>query len=509
MDKTKKNSNISPISDLEDFAEDFNGKCKKMIVIDVLFGYRRTALIENNSLKEIIVEEKEAFNIGDIFVAKVKKILPKKFAFVDIGDDKQAFLGLNDKKQRNLYEYNENTKKYNLTIKEGQDILVQIDKAGTETKGISLTTNLTLTGKYSVLLLNDNSVSISKKIEDKEKRLHIKGVVNDFISDFNINNEYGKYGAILRTNSEFAKETEILQEISHLIEKANKIINTGKYIKPPYLLYFGKTELEKLVLDVANAEDTIITNCEKEHIDFKKLFNNDVQDILLYREKLPIFDYFDIENKIQKAMQKKVWLKNGGFLVIEQVEAMTVIDVNTGKNTSKNFEKMVFDTNKSAVKQIAYELRLRNISGIVLIDFVDMKNEVEIREIEKLMRVLCRNDRMPIKIYPINELGIMQLTRKKSSKSLHEIVTKKCSMCGGNGVVKSETYIIHNIKNEIISIFNNTIYKSITLSSNDNIISKFKKHIDISEIEKNFDKIINLEIIQTGRFDYYNIDYNK
>ena len=207
----------------------------KTLIIDSLFNYERAGLLENNELKEVIIEEKGSFQVGDIFIGRVKKILPNKFAFIDLGYDKNAFLGITDKKQKGLYTFNENTNKYVLNLKEGQDILVQIDKQGTDIKGASVTTNLTLTGKYIVLLLNEKSIAISKKIENREKREFLKKVANENLPQ--------GYGIIFRTNCVNVNDEHIKNEIINLIKKAKDLLEKANYIKPPTRVFFAKTEV--------------------------------------------------------------------------------------------------------------------------------------------------------------------------------------------------------------------------------------------------------------------------
>lgn len=466
----------------------------KTLVIDALFGYERAGLLEDNELKEIIIQETESFNVGDIFIAKVKKILPKKFAFLDLGYDRNAFLGITDKKQKNLYTYNEKNGKTTLNLKEGQDVLVQIDKQGTNIKGASVTTNISLTGKYVVLLLNEENIGISKKIEDEEKREELKQFAKQTLPE--------GYGVIFRTNCNEVELEKIKQEITELVEKGKNLIKTSSYVKAPSLVFSAHTEIEKLIIDILKQDDEIIINDVKRLEQLKNVFHN----IRLYEDTLPIFEAYGIESKIEKALANKIWLKSGGFLVIDCVEAMTIIDVNSGKNTSKKLEDMIFKTNKEALEKIAKEIRLRNISGMILIDLIDMKSQERKKELELYMKSLAKNDRMPIVVYPINELGILQITRKKTLKPLYDMVTKPCACCLGTGRVKNENYIIHTIKNQIISIFSNTIYTKVEVFAGENLINILKQNIDIESIEKNFEKKIELNIVKTHRFDYFRLE---
>ncbi len=466
----------------------------KTLVIDSSLEYDRAGLLEDGELKEIIIQENQNFKVGDIFVAKVKKIIPKKFAFLDLGYDKNAFLALTDKKQKSLYKYNENNGKYILNLKEGQDLLVQIDKEGTRIKGASVTTNVSLTGKYVVILLNEENIGISKKIEEAEKREELKEFAKETLPQ--------GYGIIFRTNCNIASLDEIKNEILELIEKGKKLLDSFEYIKAPSLVFSSNTEIEKLIIDILKDEDKIIINNKNKLEVLKGVFEN----IILYEDSLPIFEAYSIESKIEKAISNKIWLKSGGFLVIDCVEAFTIIDVNSGKNIAKNLEDMIFKTNKEALEKIAKEIRLRNISGMILIDLIDMKDIERRKELELYMKKLAKEDRMPIVIYPVNELGILQITRKKSSKSLLEMITMPCPTCLGSGVVKNEIYVANNIKNQIISIFNSTIYNKVYVYASEIIINYLENKLNIRNIEKELNKKIELNIIKTYRFDYFYIE---
>lgn len=467
---------------------------KRQLIIDSFFGYERTALLEDNELKEVIIEYKNNFNIGDIFVAKIKRILPNKFAFVDLGADRNAFLGIIDKKEKGLYIYDENKKKNVLNIKEGQDIVVQVNKEGTDLKGVTVTTNITITGKYVVLLLNEESIGISKKIETNEKRDFLKNIAKNVLPK--------GYGVIFRTNCNKVEKEIVENEILFLIEKGKKIYEKSKYTKSPAKIYYANTQAEKIVIDLLEESDEIIVNNTEAFQKFKSIFNN----TSLYEENIPIFEAYSIETKIEKALHNKIWLKNGGFLIIDYIEAMTVIDVNTGKNIQKRYNDMIFKTNMEAIYQIAKEVRLRNISGIIMIDLIDMKDNFQKEEIFNTMKNLCKKDRLPMNIYPINELGIMYITRKKELKSLYEMVTAICPMCLGLGRIKNENYISDIIKSKIISIFKNTIYNKVIISSNSKVINSLNKQMNFIEFEKKYNKIVETKIIQTCRFDYFEIE---
>lgn len=464
-----------------------------------MFGYKRTALLENNHLKEIVVEENNAFNIGDILVAKVKKILPSKFAFLDIGEEKNAFLALNDKKEKGLYSYDENKKKYVLQIKEGQDLIVQVEKEGTDLKGMTVTTNLKLTGKYLVLLLKEENIGISKKIDIDEQRETFNKIAKEILPK--------GYGIIFRTNCKNISKNIIENELIELIKNGEEILEKGKYLMPPNLLYKAKSETEKMIIDVLEEEDEVIVNNRDEYL--KLLDNMIFKNIRLYEDSLPIFEVFSVEQQLEKLMHNKIWLKSGAFLIIEKFEAMTVIDVNTGKNVQKKYDEMVLKTNLEALKEALNQIRLRNLSGIIILDLIDMKSQEDKIKIYETAKRFAKEDRNSIIMYPITELGLLQMTRKKRLKPIYEVIMKNCNACNGFGKVKNENYIANTIKNKLISICSNTIFNKIIISSNSKIIKALRDNFNIKEIEDKFSVEITTNVINTNKIDYFEIEKFK
>lgn len=470
---------------------------KKTVVIDSMFEYERTAFLEDGELKELIFQEKNTLNIGDIVVGKIKKILPGKFIFIDIGDEKSAFLCQTDKKEKNIFEFDINKNKEILKFKEGDDLIVQIEKEGTDLKGIAVTTKLSLTGKYAVILLNDSHIGISKKIEQNRDKL--KEIVGEILPE--------GYGIILRTNCQNIDYNILKNEILYLIEKSKRIINFGRYVKSPNILYREKKEADKLIIDLLEENDEIILNNEERFKEIKEenVFNN----IKLYKEPMPIFEAYSIENQIEKVFNNKIWLKSGGFIIIDEIEAMCIIDVNTGKNTQKNFDKMILNTNLEAIKECAKQIRLRNLSGIIIIDLIDMKSEEDKELVFQEMKKYAKKDRQPINIYPINELGVLQLTRKKGKKSINRVIMKTCSYCNGTGKIKNENYIANQIKNKIISIFSNTIYNKLIINCNSKVANCLLKNFNIEKLEENFNSKIIINTIPKSKLDYFEIEKIK
>ena len=260
---------------------------------------------------------------------------------------------------------------------------------------------------------------------------------------------------------------------------------------------------------INNDEDEVIVNDEME---YRRLLDFDGGNgkVSFYDGAVPIFDNFFVEKQIEKALHSKIWLKCGGFIIIDSTEACTVIDVNTGKYSGKNHRETVLKTNIEAASEIAKQLRLRNLSGMIIIDFIDMRLE-EDREMVREALVECsKRDRVGVVVVGMTELGLMQLTRKKVRRSLENILTSKCPFCGGSGMVLNEVYISDKIRNEICSIFSSTIYNEVVLSSNLGVINAFKgKNDDYKIIESKFGGKISFNVIETQKLDYYKLDKIK
>lgn len=475
----------------------------KRLVIDCMSSWLRTALLENGELKEIIIEEKnQKISIGNIYVGTVKKILPSQFAFIDLGDKKHTFLYLNDKKEESLYKEDSNTKEKKLSIKNGQEIVVQVVKEANGNKGAVVTAQLSFTGKYVVLLYGQDGIFISKKIDNEERKKEIIRIAEkNLLEDF---------GLIMRTNCKNADENEISKEIKKLIEISNEVVEKGKYIKAPSLLYEAENETLKMINDIMNSgSDEIIFNDEKEfeNIVNKKLWG---KNYIFYDKDIPVFDYYSIESQIDKALHNKIWLKSGGFIIIDETEACTIIDVNSGKFTGKSHNQTILKTNIEAAKEISKQIRLRNLSGMIIIDFIDMTYEEDKKNLLEYLNSETKKDRINTTVVGITQLGLVQLTRKKIRKPLSKVLNFDCPCCGGTGKTANYKYLANKIQNQIVSIFSQTIYNQVSVSAGNHIINELYNNIEeLNKIEIKYSKKIVLNSIQTQRFDYYNIEKHK
>ncbi len=463
------------------------------IYIDGLSGGIRTALKENGELTEIIYESDNSFNIGNIYVGRVTKILRGQFIFIDIGDEKNAFLQPDVNKEPYIYDSNGK-----IRLKEGDSIAVQLLKSAVDEKGAVVTTRLNITGKYCVVIANDRGIGISKKIVGQERREELKALAQELVPD--------NYAVIMRTDCEAVNTDTIRSELTELVSNAEDIMSKAAFIKPPCLIYEELSETARIVRDLAMGKEAeVITNCS----DIAEILKTEIghNNVVLYDEPVPLFCNFSIESGIEKALHKKIWLKSGGYLVIDHTEAMNVIDVNSGKHTGKNLKDFAFKVNLEAAEEAARQIRLRNLTGMIIIDFIDMHNAEDIKKVSDRLKACIDKDRIKTTLVGMTTLGLMQLTRKKTRLPLHKVLMRDCPVCAGTGMTENEFYIADKVINELIATFSQTIYKTVTVKGGKPLIAVLKKNTQLLKlIEERFNSKILLEEIITGKLYYYELE---
>jgi len=437
------------------------------LLINVTRQECRVALLEGGQVVEFYIERKgDASFVGNIYKGRVVKVLKGMQAcFVDIGLDKAAFLYVDDIKGgiKEVYPFLEGEEETDIIpkpdfkdvsiedlVQEGQEILVQVAKDPIGTKGARVTSRITLPGRYVVLMPVMEHIGISRKIEDEDKRKELKDLATRI--------KPAGFGLIMRTVSEDATEEEIQKDIDFLFLLWDNIQKKKDKVHAPSLIHSEFDLVLRSLRDfmTQNVDRMIIDN----HIEWQRLkefaqiyFPRIADKIEFYEGEEPIFDAFGIEVDLDRALERKVWLKSGGYIVIDQTEAMTVIDVNTGKFVGKeNLEDTILRTNLEAVKEIAYQIRLRNLGGIILIDFIDMEKEENKQKIINAMTEAMKKDRAKTTIYNITELGIVQMTRKRTRESLEQILCDNCPYCEGKGRVKSIRTVAYEILRKLKSI---------------------------------------------------------
>ena len=375
---------------------------------------KQIVLVENGKIIEYYEEGKEDNkNEGNIYIGVVKDIIKgMQAAFVDIGIGKNSLIHVKDilEKKDEKKEKTEGNQDISQLIKPNQKILVQIKKDSNEKKGARISTHMNLPGKYIVLMPNTDIITVSQKIENPEEQERLIQLVKENISEGN--------GAVIRTSAE-GKEKEIIEDIKHMETKWQKIVKDSQdeTQKAPRQLYKSEDIVTKMLMDLT--EKGLSTVFVNDSVDYNQINsikneNKEYKDLqILVKGEESIFNMYDLEQQIEKINNRKIWLKCGGFITIDKTEALTAIDVNTGKYTgNKTMEDTVFKVKKEATIEIAKQLRLRDIGGIIIIDYIDMQEEQDKKAIEELLKEELKKDRSKTQIEGFTKLDLMEMTRK-------------------------------------------------------------------------------------------------
>lgn len=425
------------------------------ILINVTPRETRVALIENGVVQELYMERTGSRGIvGNIYKGKVSRVLPgMQAAFIEIGLPRAAFLHISDIVKcpnEELEAVMNESQSITDLLHDGQEILVQVIKDPLGTKGARLTTCITIPSRYLVLLPNENTVGVSSKIEDEDERQRLKDLMQELSEQSN------GQGYIIRTVGEGANSSALRSDQQFLQKLWQSIFNRISAIKPGKLVY------EDLPLAVRTLRDLVTEEVEKIRIDsregFQKLcyfteqFMPDLKArVEYYPGARPIFDLYSVEDEIQKALERKVQLKSGGYLIFDQTEAMTTVDVNTGAYVGhRNLEETIFKTNLEAAQAIVRQLRLRNIGGIIIIDFIDMAEDEHKRLVLRALEKALEKDYAKSQITEVSTLGLVEMTRKRTRESLEHILCETCPTCTGRGSVKTAETVCYEIFREII-----------------------------------------------------------
>ncbi len=428
------------------------------LLINVTPSETRVAYIEGGILQEIHIDrESKRGIVGNIYKGRVSRVLPgMQAAFVDIGLDKAAFLHASDIVLHTECVADSEQKQFanrdiGQLVRQGQDIVVQVVKDPLGTKGARLTTDITLPSRYLVFMPGANHVGVSQRIEGEEERARLKTIVEEF------SDESG--GFIIRTAADGVSDDELTQDAAFLKKLWNKVMERKKRNITKCCLY-GELALAKRILrDFAgvNELDKIRIDSRLTYeslVEFTQEFTPEITDKLeLYSGKQPIFDLYDVENEIQRALDRKVELKSGGYLIIDQTEAMTTIDINTGAFVGhRNLEETIFNTNIEATQAIARQLRLRNLGGIIIIDFIDMADEEHQRRVLHSLEQGLSKDVVKTNINGFSSLGLVEMTRKRTRESLEHLLCNDCPTCKGRGTVKSVETVCYEVLREIVRV---------------------------------------------------------
>jgi ribonuclease G len=444
------------------------------LIINVTSYESRVALLENGNVVELYIErDAESSLIGNIYKGRVIKVLPGMgAAFVDIGLERSAFLYVADVVDHNEDFYTEWQKDDNgdvhvsLTqpyvchqtipiediLQEGQEVLVQVAKPPLSGKGARLTSHITLPGRNLVLMPTVNHVGVSRRIEDEVERLRLKDALTTI--------KPPDCGLIARTASEGISIDKLKSEMDFLLQIWNNLLRKKEPASTPSLLHRELDIVLRVVRDLFTKEvDRLIVDDFETHakiLNFVESFQPLMKlNLELYQGSEPLFEHYEIEIELQRALGKKVWLKSGGYIIIEPTEALVVIDVNTGRYVGKhNLEETILKTNLEAVKEIAYQLRLRNIGGLIVVDFIDMEKEANREKVYNALKEALKKDRAKTSILKMSELGLVEMTRQRSRESLHHMLTEPCPYCDQKGFIRSRISVAFDILRELTTTIN-------------------------------------------------------
>ena len=488
---------------------------KKEIYISESMGESRIAIIEDGTLVEVYVEKQDQQRmVGNIYKGQVENVLPgMQAAFVDIGYDINAFLPFseiensaylsdidddessNGKKTKKNARRRKNSGNVSVELKTGQEIFVQVIKEAFAGKGPRVTTEIALPGRLLVFVPNAKYIGISKKIWDKYERRRLKKIVSSL--------KQKDMGVIIRTVAEGKSEELLKNDFSSLIDKWKKLQSKSKRTKEASLIY------EDLETASSVIRDLFTPDIGKIVIDSKKLYRklqsyledispNMANRLEHYKLKQSLFESKGIENELDKLLQPKVWLKSGAYLIIEKTEAMVVVDVNSGRFVGKkNHEENSLKINLEACKEVARQLRLRDLSGLVVIDFIDMREESNQKKIYYELRKELKKDRAKVAVSPLSDFGLLEMTRQRIRLSLLDSMSEECPTCHGSGRIMSRETLITRIDYWLRR------YKS----KHRSLKLKLELHPEVAEFLKNNKKA--LRGLMWQNFTYISIEGNN
>lgn len=423
----------------------------KEILINMTPQETRVAILENGLLHDLYIERSRSRGlVGNVYRGKVVRVLPgMDAAFVDIGFEKAAFLHVSDVANKNKKDNDSETIHISQILSEGQTVLVQVLKDQLGTKGARLTTNITIPSRYLVFMPNADNIGVSSRIEGEEERERLKTILVE--QEHRIKDA----GYILRTAAEVANKESIASDIKYL-NRLWENINNNSGVKIEDAVHKDLPLYLRVLRDMVDEDIEVIRVDSRETnnimLDFANKYVPEVAGFIEhYPGERPIFDLHGVEDEIQKGLERKVQLKSGGYLIIDQTEAMTTIDVNTGAYVgSRNLEETIFKTNLEAAQAIARQLRLRNLGGIVILDFIDMSEDEHKRQVMRALEKALEKDHARTSISEVSSLGLVEMTRKRTRESLEHVLCGTCPTCDGRGMIKTAETVCYEIFREIL-----------------------------------------------------------
>lgn len=499
------------------------------ILINVTPVETRVALVENGMLQEVYIERSSNRGlVGNIYKGKVVRVLPgMEAAFVDIGLERAAFIHVSDiVSDQTIDHANHEQADIALLLREGQIIVVQVIKDPIGTKGARLTTQLSIASRYLVYMPGMTHIGISQRIEDELERERLKQLIIGCqvqLAESEAQNEAEKKsnkdaqdsftaGFIARTAAEGAGEIEFQADVRFLARLWKKLQQRIKEYPAPSVIY------QDLPLFTRAIRDLVKPQTEKIRIDsnesywivkeFAENFLIDVSDRLeYYPGERPIFDLYNVDDEIQRALGRKVQLKSGGYLIIDQTEAMTTIDVNTGGFVGhRNLEETIFKTNLEAARTIGRQLRLRNLGGIIILDFIDMEDEEHKRQVMRMLEKMLERDHARTTVSCVSELGLVEMTRKRTTESLGQTLCEPCNVCDGTGLLKTAETVCYEIMREILRVNRAYDAQAFLVLASQNVVDRLldEESDNVADLESFIGKQIKFQVevmYNQGQFD--------
>ena len=499
---------------------------KEIIISDDEYE-TRCAVLEDGVLTEIDIERKnDEHTLNNTYKGRVENVLPgMQIAFVNIGLERHAFLHISDI-IRDLDEdrANEDSAKLDLNknstdspksgrgypysisdlIHPNQEIIVQVGKEPIGTKGPRVTTCVTLPGRYVVYLPTASNIGISRRIESAEERQRLREIADAIRTDV-------EGGFIIRTSAEGKSEADFAAEIQYLVEQWKRIVKRAEDMPAPSLIHKEHSFIIRVIRDSFTSEVTQVVIESKEQyqeaIDYLSSSGSErCSQVKLYTKSTPIFESYGIDKELKKALSEKIWLKCGGHLIIQQTEAMVSIDVNTGKFVGKKDpDSTILSANLEAVEEVVRQIRLRDLGGIIVIDFIDMDDPEHRRMVYKLLQQALDKDRSRTNLLHISELGLVEMTRQRTRPSLATVLTESCPYCDGHGSVLSTDTITIDLLRSIKKAHRKSRKRKLKVVANEHIVSNLldDKAGRLGHLEKS----MNLQIQLQGDADMHLEDY--
>lgn len=473
---------------------------KEEILINVTPRETRAALLENGVLQEVYIERATRRGLtSNIYKGRVSRVLPgMQAAFLDIGLERTAFLHASDIAQKSLADGDQPTQPdtdIRELVREGSEVLVQVVKDPLGNKGARLSTAITLPSRYLVFLPDGNGVGVSSRIEDEVERERLRDMISAMLPGASSG------GLIARTAAEGASEESLRADLEFLQKLWASVQKAGRQGKARSLIHEDLPLALRILRDLASA------NVEKVLIDSETEFNRlreftasflpEIEAKLeLYTRRRPIFDLHGTEDEIRKALDRSIPLKSGGYIIFDQTEAMTTVDVNTGGYVGhRNLEDTIYRTNLEAAVAIARQLRLRNIGGIIILDFIDMQEPEHRQRVLEALETAMAGDHARHQVTPVSPLGLVEMTRKRTRESLQHILCEDCPSCDGRGFLKTASTVCFDIFREIIRQHRQFTFDAILVLAHQDVIELLldEEAAGLAEIERQTGKSIRLQ----------------